>query len=101
MEWFIRNRPDLVGDACYKMDGGRYVLSIADPGQFGRLAERLWDPAEFLSSYGLRSLSKFHEKSPFHFGESTLSYEPGEAQVKLKGGNSNWRGPFGSRQLMC
>ena len=94
VEWFIRNRPDLVGDACYKMDGGRYVLSIADPGQFGRLAERLWDPAEFLSPYGLRSLSKFHEKSPFHFGESTLSYEPGEAQVKLKGGNSNWRGPL-------
>jgi hypothetical protein len=94
VEWFIRNRPDLVGDACYKMDGGRYVLSIADPGQFGRLAERLWDPAEFLSPYGLRSLSKFHEKNPFHFGESTLSYEPGEAQVKLKGGNSNWRGPL-------
>ena len=94
VEWFIQNRPDLVGDACYAVDGGkRYVLSIADPNQFKRLLERIGDPEEFLSPYGIRSLSKYHQQHPFKFGDRTLGYEPGEAEVKLKGGNSNWRGP--------
>jgi hypothetical protein len=95
VEWFIKNRPDLVGDACYAIGNGdrRYVLSIADPNQFKRLLERIWDPDEFLSPYGIRSLSKFHQQHPFQFGERSLGYEPGEAEVKLKGGNSNWRGP--------
>ena len=95
VEWFIQNRPDLVGDACYAVDDGRkrYVLSIADPNQFKRLLERIADPGEFLSSYGIRSLSKYHRDHPFKFGDRTLGYEPGEAEVKLKGGNSNWRGP--------
>ncbi len=95
VEWFIRNRPDVVGDACYAIGNGdrRYVLSIADPNQFKRLLERIWDPDEFLSAHGIRSLSKFHREHPFQFGERSLGYEPGEAEVKLKGGNSNWRGP--------
>jgi hypothetical protein len=95
VEWFIQNRPDLVGDACYTVGDGkkRYVLSIADPNQFKRLLQRIWDPAEFLSPYGIRSLSKYHEQHPFQFGDRSMGYEPGEAAVKLKGGNSNWRGP--------
>jgi hypothetical protein len=95
VEWFIQNRPDLVGDACYTVGDGqkRYVLSIADPSQFKRLLQRIWDPAEFLSPYGIRSLSKYHEQHPFQFGNRSMGYEPGEAAVKLKGGNSNWRGP--------
>jgi len=96
VEWFIKNRPDLVGDACYAVGNGdkRYVLSIADPNQFKRLLERIWDSDEFLSCYGIRSLSKLHQRQPFRFGDRTLGYEPGEAEVKLKGGNSNWRGPI-------
>ena len=96
VEWFIQNRPDLVGDACYAVGDGskRYVLSIADPNQFKRLLQRIWDPAEFLSPYGIRSLSKYHEQHPFQFGDRSMGYEPGEAEVKLKGGNSNWRGPI-------
>ena len=95
VEWFIQNRPDLVGDACYTVGDGkkRYVLSIADPNQFKRLLQRIWDPAEFLSPYGIRSLSKYHEQHPFQFGDRSMGYEPAEAAVKLKGGNSNWRGP--------
>jgi hypothetical protein len=97
VEWFIRNRPDLVGNACYAIaDSGsstRYVLSIADPEQFHRIAVRLWDPAEFLSAHGIRSLSKYHQAHPFHFGENWVGYEPGESEAQLKGGNSNWRGP--------
>ncbi len=95
VEWFIKNRPDLVGDACYAVGNGdrRYVLSIADPNQFKRLLQRIWDPDEFLSTHGIRSLSRHHQEHPFQFGDRRLGYEPGEAEVKLKGGNSNWRGP--------
>jgi hypothetical protein len=97
VEWFIRNRPDLVGHACYAIGSGdestRYVLSIADPDQLQRIAVHLWDSAEFLSDYGLRSLSKYHQAHPFHFGEQRLGYEPGESEAQVKGGNSNWRGP--------
>ena len=95
VEWFIKNRPDLVGDACYGIGNGdrRYVLSIADPAQFKRLLQRIWDPDEFLSPHGIRSLSQHHRQHPFQFGDRSLGYEPGEAEVKLKGGNSNWRGP--------
>jgi len=93
VEWFIKNRPDLVGDACYGNGDRRYVLSIADPAQFKRLLQRIWDPDEFLSPHGIRSLSQHHRQYPFQFGDRSLGYEPGEAEVKLKGGNSNWRGP--------
>ena len=96
IEWFIKNRADLVGDACYKIGDAktRYVLAIADSSQFSRLLARMADPEEFLSPYGLRSLSKFHKNNPFHFGSSQVGYEPGEAEVNIKGGNSNWRGPL-------
>jgi len=96
VEWFIRNRPDLVGNACYKVQGddARYVLSIADAGQFSRILQRLSDPEEFLSDHGIRSISRYHKEHPFRFGDNQVGYEPGESEVNLKGGNSNWRGPI-------
>jgi hypothetical protein len=97
VKWFIRNRPDLVGQACFsnRADGRvRHVLSIVDGPQLEKLLQRIWDPAEFLSEGGIRSLSKYHEHRPFVFGESEVRYEPAEADVKLRGGNSNWRGPI-------
>jgi hypothetical protein len=97
IKWFMRNRPDLVGQACFTetVDGRtRYVLSIVDQYQLEKLLQRLWDPAEFLSEAGIRSLSKYHEAHPFSFGGSDVRYEPAEAVVKIKGGNSNWRGPI-------
>ena len=93
VEWFIKNRQDVVGHACYLLDGKRYVLSIADSAQFGRLLQRIGDPEEFLSPHGLRSLSKHHAQNPFCFGGRCVGYEPGESDEKIKGGNSNWRGP--------
>ena len=51
-------------------------------------------PAEFLSDYGIRSLSKAHEAHPFEFDGRAVHYEPAEAVSKIKGGNSNWRGPI-------
>jgi hypothetical protein len=96
VDWFLRNRPDLVGSACYteRRDGiACHVLSIVDRRQLRRILERVFDPDEFLSPHGLRSLSKYHERNPFHFAGRELRYEPAEAEVRLKGGNSNWRGP--------
>jgi hypothetical protein len=96
IQWFIRNRPKLVGQACFtaERDGVRRdILSIVDRGQLERLLQRLWDESEFLSPGGIRSLSKFHEQHPFSFGTATVRYEPAESDAKIKGGNSNWRGP--------
>ena len=55
VDWFIRNRPDLVGDACYSetREGvRRHILSIVDRGQLSRILEHLWNPEEFLSDGG-------------------------------------------------
>ena len=49
---------------------------------------------EFLSKYGLRSLSKYHQNNPFHYQSNVVSYEPTESRSGLFGGNSNWRGPI-------
>jgi hypothetical protein len=69
------------------------VLSIVDQAQLTRVLRHLWNEEEFLSPGGIRSLSKCHAASPFSVGTATVRYEPGEADVKIKGGNSNWRGP--------
>jgi hypothetical protein len=96
VEWFIRNRQDLVQRCCHRIqhDGQDvYVLAIVDREQTERILSCLLDEDEFLSRYGIRSLSKCHEKYPYVFGTSEVRYEPAESDSKLKGGNSNWRGP--------
>lgn len=97
LDWFIRNRPDIVQRCVYseEIEGRRrHVLSIVDAGQLKRLMERMCDPEEFLSPAGLRSMSRHHATEPFHFGWRSVNYEPAEAISKIKGGNSNWRGPI-------
>jgi hypothetical protein len=57
----------------------------------------LFDEREFLSPYGIRSMSAIHREQPFTFGTNgdtqTVRYTPGESDSGLFGGNSNWRGP--------
>jgi hypothetical protein len=100
MEWFLANRPDLCGNIASMVregKGERRLLSIVPWHRLERVLRTMFDEHEFLSPYGLRSLSRYHQRNPFHLmidGESHgVSYEPAESTTGLFGGNSNWRGP--------
>jgi hypothetical protein len=95
-EWFLQNRQDLVQKCCYpiqKESGNSHVLTIFDQSQLLQLLERVFSPEEFLSDFGVRSLSKAHAAHPFQVRGKEVRYEPAESECKIKGGNSNWRGP--------
>jgi Glycosyl hydrolase family 63 C-terminal domain len=97
LNWFLENRKQLVQHCVNRVtrDGeDTLVLTIVDQNQLQQILQRIWDPNEFLSDFGLRSLSKAHAAAPFRLGDSEVAYEPGEADCKIKGGNSNWRGPI-------
>jgi hypothetical protein len=101
MQWFIDNRPDLthnVASMTVRGKGERRLLSIVNPDQLRRILRRMLDPGEFLSEYGIRSLSRAHRDQPYVLAtdgrEHTAGYEPGESGSGLFGGNSNWRGPI-------
>jgi hypothetical protein len=100
MQWFIDNRPDLTSGLASMTQGGieqRRLLSVVNRLRLERILQRVFDESEFLSPFGVRSLSRFHKDHPYtlHVDESTLqvNYEPGESTTGLFGGNSNWRGP--------
>jgi hypothetical protein len=96
LNWFLTNRQDFSRTCSYpveKDNATTYILSNIDRDQMARILKRVFDPEEFLSDYGMRSLSRAYQEEPFIFADRRVCYEPGEAEVKLKGGNSNWRGP--------
>jgi Glycosyl hydrolase family 63 C-terminal domain len=100
LEWFIDNRPDLTENlACMSSEGmgERRLLSIVNQDQLRRILKYLLDEREFLSPYGIRALSQFHQENPFvlrvNGTEHRVDYERGESSTGLFGGNSNWRGP--------
>ncbi len=97
LEWFLENRKDLVQHCVTRIpgkSGETLALTIVDQHQLKQMLERVMDPREFLSDFGLRSLSASHLAQPFVLGDNRVTYEPGEADCKIKGGNSNWRGPI-------
>lgn len=100
MNWFIENRPELMEHLTLEPgheETPRMLLSLVDEDRLRRILDRMLDPEQFLSPYGLRSLSKEHEEHPFTFHadgqEFSVRYEPAESRSGLFGGNSNWRGP--------
>ena len=101
LEWFIDNRPDLVGHvACMRTRGmgERRLLSIVGGDQLRRVLQIMLDEQEFLSPHGIRALSAHHREHPYTLSvngmQYRVGYEPGESSTGLFGGNSNWRGPI-------
>ncbi|MGB5962051.1 MAG: hypothetical protein WBG73_15385 [Coleofasciculaceae cyanobacterium] len=101
IEWFLKNRPEFTKNiACVETPGkgDRRLLSITSPSALRRILKRLLDEEEFLSPYGIRSVSRYHKEHPFIFDwqdkQYRVDYEPAESTSGLFGGNSNWRGPI-------
>jgi hypothetical protein len=102
MQWFIENRQDLACQISYmtsREDGthDRLLLGIPSKARLERVLRYMLDEREFLSPYGVRSLSRIHREHPYVFStdgnEYRVAYVPGESDNELFGGNSNWRGP--------
>ncbi|AFZ32262.1 hypothetical protein Glo7428_3805 [Gloeocapsa sp. PCC 7428] len=99
-EWFINNRSNLTRNiACMEAEGvgERRLLAIVNQNKLRLILQKMLDETEFLSDYGIRSLSKFHAKNPYIFNvgntQYRVDYEPAESTSGMFGGNSNWRGP--------
>jgi hypothetical protein len=100
LEWFVEHRPDLTSKvACMTAPGrgDRRLLSIVDRDRLVRVLKVMLDEKEFLSPYGVRSLSRIHRDHPYILrmdgADHRVDYEPADASSGLFGGNSNWRGP--------
>jgi hypothetical protein len=95
--WFLKNRKALTKECAISItekNKTQFVLTLVDKDHLKRVLQYVWDPNEFRSEYGIRSLSKVHEKNPFVYKDLQVGYEPGESVFRVKGGNSNWRGPI-------
>jgi len=101
LEWLLTNKPDLAALVSRWHEPGRghrRLLSLLRGHRMKRLLARCLDESEFLSDYGVRALSKHHERQPYVFWANgtplEVSYQPGESTSGVFGGNSNWRGPI-------
>ncbi len=101
MNWFIDNRPELARfiSFCPVSEKQRHrLLAIPSERRLKKILAYLFDESEFLSPHGLRSLSRYHEETPYVFshakGNYMVDYVPGEGNTYDFGGNSNWRGPI-------
>ncbi|AHG93207.1 Glycoside hydrolase, family 63 (plasmid) [Gemmatirosa kalamazoonensis] len=100
LEWFLHHRPDLARQVSRWNEPGRgerRLLSLLRGHRMKCLLRRMLDETEFLSEYGVRSLSRHHRDVPYVLSDGDRSfgvrYEPAESESGLFGGNSNWRGP--------
>jgi hypothetical protein len=101
IEWFINERPQLSRNlACMKGcdRNSRRLLAVVNEEKLRLLLQKMLDETEFFSDYGIRSVSKYHQKHPYTFDVNDeiyeVAYEPAESPSKMFGGNSNWRGPI-------
>jgi Glycosyl hydrolase family 63 C-terminal domain len=101
MQWFINNRPDLIGNvACMRTPGRgkRRLMSVVNRDQLRSVLKVMLNENEFLSPHGIRAVSRYHRDNPYRLTvdgmEHRVDYEPAESSTGLFGGNSNWRGPI-------
>ena len=101
VEWVLKNRPDLASlvSSWYNPGKGETrLLSTLRGHRMKMILKRMFDEKEFLSDFGVRSLSKYHKEHPYKFkhdgGIIQVDYTPAEATGDMFGGNSNWRGPI-------
>jgi hypothetical protein len=100
MQWFIENRPGLGNHIEIESaeEGPRRFLSLVNRQRLKRVLRYMLDENEFLSSYGIRAVSRYHLQHPYRLAvngmEYRVDYEPAESSTGLFGGNSNWRGPI-------
>ena len=101
LEWYLSNRPDLARLVSRWQEPGmgeRRLLALVRGHRMKRLLRRMLDPEEFLSDFGIRSISRYHAEHPYELNVSgnihAVHYEPAESRSSLFGGNSNWRGPI-------
>ena len=99
--WFLENKTELTDQiACMQEPGqnDRRLLALVNKERLRRVLAVMLDEEEFLSEYGIRSLSRMHKVSPYFLyvdeTEYSVEYEPGESRTGMFGGNSNWRGPI-------
>jgi hypothetical protein len=98
LAWFEEHHLELARHINYgRGEHGHRLLAITSRERLERVLGYMLNEEEFLSPFGIRSMSKYHEQHPFIFeaGGQThrVDYEPGESTTYLFGGNSNWRGP--------
>ncbi len=100
LEWFMTNRPDMCANVASVTAIGqmnRRLFSIVDADRLRAILTRMLDEEEFLSPFGLRSVSRYHHEHPAELElegvRYCVDYEPAESTTGLFGGNSNWRGP--------
>jgi len=99
--WFLENRPDLTGGCSVMAQDsrpGKRLLAIPSRERLVRVLKYVLDEREFLSPYGIRSLSRVHLEHPcvihVHGRVAEVHYTPAESDTGMFGGNSNWRGPI-------
>jgi len=101
MEWLLQRQPELAGAIADIHEEGRHrchLLSFVTADKLRNILRYLLDENEFLSEFGIRSLSKVHRDNPYLFTTDegnvlSVHYEPAESGSNMFGGNSNWRGP--------
>ena len=98
---FLDSRPELtafIQDPATRGEGGRFLASILDETKLRRVLARMLDQREFLSAFGIRSISRYHARHPYVFPLADqhyrVGYIPAESDSGMFGGNSNWRGPI-------
>ncbi len=101
LHWIFEHRPELAALVSHWLDESdeeRHLLSLLRGHRTKCLLARMLDEAEFLSDFGIRSMSKHHERHPYEFEGAgrrfSVGYVPGDSDSRIFGGNSNWRGPI-------